>query len=150
MIFFVIISNNILLSLSIALIYNLIFISLYSWYIKPNLAIIWNWFFYITLLKKTLTAILLIRKYFIHYYTLLKLIFLFFFPLPFYNYWVVDYTSLFWIKPLVGIKKTWWLIIQFIRCHSGKSTLRFILFFILILLDDWSGHYKRSLKPWGK
>ena len=61
-ILFVIIKDNILISLLITLIYYIIFISLHFWYTKLYLSIIENWFSYIILLKNTSAIILLLEN----------------------------------------------------------------------------------------
>ena len=55
----VIISNNILLNLPIALTYYFISIDLFFQYIKLHLSIVINWVFYIALLKSKSAIILL-------------------------------------------------------------------------------------------
>ena len=70
----VIISNNIPLSLPIALTYCLVFDCSPFWYTKPYLSIIENRFSYITLLKSPPAAISFVEKRFFCYHTLLELI----------------------------------------------------------------------------
>ena len=64
---------------------------------------------------------------------------------PPYNYWVVGYTSLLWIKPPVRTRKTWWPSVRFAGRskygHCGKS----MSWFIVYLRIDLVGWLIRSL-----
>ena len=67
MILLVIISNDILLSLSITFTYYLIPDSSFFQYIKSHLFVVENWFSYIALLKLTPTAIRFVEKRFFYH-----------------------------------------------------------------------------------
>ena len=59
-------------------------------------------------------------------------------PLPLYNYWIVSYTSLLWIKLPVGTRRAWWPSAWLVRCskygHYGKSTSWFIVYLCMDLV----------------
>ena len=125
MILLIIISNNILLSLPIALTNHFIPDGSLFWYTKSHLSIVGNCLSYIALLKSTLATILFFKKCTIYHYTLLRLIFSSFL-LPFlpYNYWAVGFKmAISWSRtffesyPQFRTKKAWWPIARF----AGRS-----------------------------
>ena len=153
---FVIISNDIPLSPPITPTYHLIPIGLYSWYTKPYPSIVGNWLSYIALLRSGPAVILLLESapsvIVLCWDSLLFLLLL----LPPYNHWAVGYTSLLRIKPPAGTRRAWWPITRLAgRSKYGTVGNRRLdlwgeRIFAWILSDDWSGHYERSLKPWGE
>ena len=137
MISLVITSNNIPLNPPIALAYHLIPDGSPFWYIKSPLSIVE---------KRT-------SRYPICWKALYPSSYLLRFTSPppslslllSYNYWTVGYTSLLWIKPLVGIRRAWWPSARLTRRskygHCGKLTSRFIVY----LRMDLVGWLIRSL-----
>ena len=123
MISLVITSNNIPLSLSIALAYHLVPDGSPFWYTKPHLSIVE---------KRTSRYPICWEAFHLSSYLLefnsppLPP------PLPLYNYWAVGYTNLLWIKPLVGTRKAWWPSARLAECskyeHCGKLTSWFIVY----------------------
>ena len=85
----VITSNNILLSLPIALTYYFIPDGSLFWYTKSYSSIIKNCFLYTALLKSALAVILFVGKHTTRDYTLLGLISSLLPPLLPYNHWVI-------------------------------------------------------------
>ena len=65
----VILTNNILLSLPIALTYHFVPDSSSFWYTKPHLSIVGNWLAYITLLRSAPATILFVLKCFLRHLT---------------------------------------------------------------------------------
>ena len=145
----VIISNDIPLSLPIALTYHLIPIGLHSQYTKSYPSIVGNRLSYIALLRSAPAVILLLRSapsVIVLCWDLLLLLLLLFPP---YNHWVVGYTSLLRIKPPAGTRRAWWPIARLAgRSKYGTVGNRRLdlwgeRIIAWILSDDWSGHYER-------
>ena len=66
-------------------------------------------------------------------------------PLPPYDYWVVGYPSLLWIKPPVGTRKAWWPSVWLTECSKYKHYRKSTSWFILYLRINLVGWLIRSL-----
>ena len=102
MILLVILSNNILFSPSIALIYHFVPDGSLFQYIKPHLSIVGNRLSYIALLKRVLAAISFVRKCSFHHPTLL-LISIHHHPI-FWNVTYFDSIPLRFESPLIALQ----------------------------------------------
>ena len=133
---FVITSNDILLSPPIALTYHLVPDGSFFWYIKPHLSVVEKCTSRYPIGWKTLHP----SSYLLRLTSSPP-----FLPPSLYNYWTAGYTSLFWIKPLVGTRKAWWpsarLAGRSKYGNCGKSTSQFIVY----LCIDLVGWLIRSL-----
>ena len=67
------------------------------------------------------------------------------FLLPPYNYWAVGYTSLLWIKPPVGTRRTWWPSVRLAERSKYGHCRKLMSWFIVYLRMDLVRWLIRSL-----
>ena len=151
-------SNNIPLSLPIALTHHLIPDGSYFWYTKPYSSIIGNRLFYTELLKSAPAVIPIVGKHTIRHQTLVRLISPLS-PLPPYNF---EQLVLRWLWANLGPFSDHTLNLELERLgdqlhdllHAASMALWDIdvcrAICVWISSDNWSGHYKRSPKPQGR
>ena len=140
----IIISNNISSKLSIALIYYLVLDNSLFLIHQTLFIYYWKLAFLYCIIEKRISYYLIYWKVFYLSLYLLKLTSSPLFLILLYDYWAIGYISLFQIKFLVEIRKTWWPNTRLIGYskygYCKKMIFQFIayLYINLVIWLIWS------------